>query len=33
MSHLVASPEELSVAVSEIDDETISAKKKEQINI
>ena len=28
MSHLVASPEELSVAVSEIDDETISAIKK-----
>ena len=42
MLHLIASPEELSVALSEIDDETISAKKKrekklvllrEQINI
>ena len=42
MLHLISSPEELSVALSEIDDETISAKKKkekklavlrEQINI
>ena len=28
MLHLISSPEELSVALSEIDDETISAKKK-----